>query len=602
MLENLTDEQREAYNLCTENPKPITIIQGKAGTGKSYLVKELLHAFPRAALLTPTNMAASVYGHRAVTLHSFFYGELDDLDEGFQDAPNYQCQHNDRCEEKVLNTNVLIFDEISMVRSDYFEIMNRICQEIRHNPAPFGGIQVIAVGDMYQLPPVVENDEITRYLFNEYGGIYYFNSHVIQNNISQIEFIELQQSQRQKNDSAFVRDLDIVRSGGNLQAIVESLNHINSRICERSKIPDHVITIATSNAEVMRINYERLSLLSGVTKNHPATIMIQKKDGSEYRQFAFEAGRSFADCKTVEIPSSYEANLSYKIGAKVMYTSSNKRAGYINGDYGYIRAIENDAIIVQKAENNGEAEIYESVYHRIIQTHKYRYDMHYDAEHHELKRVTPYVQKTTQFPLKLAYAFTIHKSQGQTYEEVYLDLESPVFASGQLYVALSRAKSLKGLYLTKPVAISDIIVDEQITNFINRFSKQPIIDTLRIPDKLSCPELERLSETFMKEEDQAIRSAATHTIKIANALCGIKAYSYAYLELNKIANILVSFYQIRKERELELQARRDNYRSQCSQDGINEYATFLSELIFTFVLNGDVSKKPIVLDRLPSVK
>lgn len=597
----LTDEQRVAYELCTRNPKPITIIQGKAGTGKSYLVKELLNAFPRAALLTPTNMAASVYGYRATTLHSFFYGELDDLDEGFQNAPNYKCKHSFRCEEKVLNTNVLIFDEISMVRSDYFEMMNRICQEIRHSRAPFGGMQVIAVGDMYQLPPVVENDDITRYLFNEYGGVYYFNSHVIQNNINQIGFIELQHSQRQKNDSAFVRDLDIVRSGGSLQAIVESLDHINSRICHRSEIPAHVITIATSNAEVMRINRERLSQLPGGTREHPATIIIQKKDGKEYRQFAFDAGTSYSDCKAIEIPSSYEANLSYKIGAKVMYTTSNKRAGYINGDYGYIRAFDGDAIIVQKAEQSADGEIFESIYHRIEQTQKYRYDMHYDAEHHVLKRVTPYVQKTTQFPLKLAYAFTIHKSQGQTYEEVYLDLESPVFASGQLYVALSRAKSLKGLYLTKPIALSDIIVDEQITNFINRFSKHPITDTLRIPDELSYPELERLNKTFLMEDDPAIRSAATRAIKIANALCGIQAYTYAYLELNKIANILISYYQISKDYELELQARRADYRNK-TQAEIDEYAAFLSKLILAMVMGGDMNKKTVVLDRLPSVR
>jgi tRNA A37 threonylcarbamoyladenosine biosynthesis protein TsaE len=117
MFKDLTDEQKNAYNLCTQNPKPITIIQGKAGTGKSYLVKELLHAFSRAALLTPTNMAASVYGHRAVTLHSFFYGELDDLDEGYMNAPNYKWKHNE-CTKSLLTflTTLIYQTETTKIR------------------------------------------------------------------------------------------------------------------------------------------------------------------------------------------------------------------------------------------------------------------------------------------------------------------------------------------------------------------------------------------------------------------------------------------------------------------------------------------------------
>ena len=160
---------------------------------------------------------------------------------------------------------------------------------------------------------------------------------------------------------------------------------------------------------------------------------------------------------------------------------------------------------------------------------------------------------------------------------------------------------MKGLYLTKPVALSDIIVDEQITNFINRFSKHPLTDTLRIPDELSHPELERLNKTFLMEDDSAIRSAATRAIKIANALCGIKAYTYAYLELNKIANILIAYYLISKEYELELQARRADYRNK-TQAEIDEYAAFLSKLILAMVMGGDMNKKTVVLDRLPSVR
>lgn len=295
----LTAGQRVAYEACVHGTQQITIIQGKAGTGKSYLIKELVAALPGATVLTPTNMAASLREYRGLgvqTLHSFFWGQLDNLDEGYQDPRNYVYQENQYFSDRMRYVRTLIFDEISMVRADYFEMMNVICQGYKRSQAPFGGLRVIIVGDMFQLPPVVEDEEITRYLMREYGGIYYFNSHVIQNNLSSICFCELSESKRQETDPDFVRALDAVRLGGDVDKIVKALKRINSRVVSREQIPESAIAIASSNAEVMRVNREKLAPLPGATFSHPAYISIQRKNGDGYREMNYSPNMEVPDC------------------------------------------------------------------------------------------------------------------------------------------------------------------------------------------------------------------------------------------------------------------------------------------------------------------
>ena len=150
-------EQQRIIDDFLKNPAPITLIQGKAGSGKSYLIRELVSRTHGAVILTPTNMAKSVYAN-AQTLHSFFYGEFDDLENGYQNPHTYSVSRNSYHSyfiNKLRPIRTLIIDEVSMVRADTFEMMNVICQESLNNPEPFGGIKVILVGDMFQLPPIV---------------------------------------------------------------------------------------------------------------------------------------------------------------------------------------------------------------------------------------------------------------------------------------------------------------------------------------------------------------------------------------------------------------------------------------------------------------
>ena len=162
----LNDEQKTIVTDILRRPVPITVIQGKAGTGKSYLIRELAPRLGNTQILCPTNLAKLVY-RSAQTMHSFFVWEFDDLVEGYQNPDGYNALRTRYFYGKSEYVDALIFDEISMVRADTFEMMNKICQVAKRSSAPFGGIRVIIVGDLYQLPPIVEEEAIYEYLMKE---------------------------------------------------------------------------------------------------------------------------------------------------------------------------------------------------------------------------------------------------------------------------------------------------------------------------------------------------------------------------------------------------------------------------------------------------
>ena len=185
-----TSEQQRIIDEFMRNPAPLILIQGKAGTGKSYMIRELASRVPGTVILTPTNMAKSMYAN-AATMHSFFYGEFDDLDEGYQNPSKYnpfRNSYHSYFESKLRGVRTIIIDEISMVRADTFEMMNVICQKTLRSSEPFGGIKVIMVGDLFQLPPIAEDDQTIKYLNAEYGGMYFFNSHVVKENATRLKF------------------------------------------------------------------------------------------------------------------------------------------------------------------------------------------------------------------------------------------------------------------------------------------------------------------------------------------------------------------------------------------------------------------------------
>ena len=534
----LNQEQQAVANAILTSINPITIIQGKAGTGKSYLVKSIIPQLGRVQILCPTNLAKQVYPY-ASTMHSFFYGEFDDLDEGYQNPNEYWSVKSERrFLPKINSVDTFVFDEISMVRVDTFEMMNKICQVARNSSKPFGGIRVIAVGDMMQLPPIIEEEEVYKYLVKEYGGIYFFDSHVIKKEKHNIAYYELKQSERHKGDPEYEKILDRFRTI-NAQNDEHLLDVLNTRIVANNSIPANIPYIASSNAEVHQVNSDNLDLIKGIEHRVRAEITIKEKMSDETLTFEYEDSYNLDTTKYHEIimPSAFDGELLFKVGARVVCTASHnaKRIdGYINGDFGIITGYNGQAIDV-RLDRTGYTV-------KIERLTNYKYLMEYDNVQHELKRQEHYYQRVVQFPIKLAYAFTIHKSQGQTYDSIVLDLRSHIFAPGQLYVALSRAKSLSGLYLTKAIAYSDIIVDHSVSNFLSHFSKQEA-------KTINKEESVLISRVYDNFEMLVANSNTTPTnIVILHTLSSFahsyvkKQYKYAYLEAQKIIEAIFSAY------------------------------------------------------------
>lgn len=556
-IEPTGSSQEQVLDYLKMKPKGITFIHGKAGCGKTYTIRKIVDMVQGCQVLTPTNLAATLYKN-ARTLHSFFYGAFDDLEEGYQNPLNLSAERCDLFAHRIRQIAMLIIDEISMVRADTFEMMNAICQKGMGNTLPFGGIPVVVVGDLFQLPPIVSDEAVLAYLKREYGGIYFFNSHVIQDNLSSVKLFELTKSYRQLNDPEFVRLLDTFRRPLSLEDKVCAVNALNSRVT--SDLPSDAIYVASSNEEVRQVNKKKLDGLPGEIKTLDAEYQILKTDGSDHVSIKHSCLPCSEDIHKIVIPSQYDSPLQFKKGARVMFTKNSKFSGYMNGDFGTVVDFNGTYFTIQSERTSGQVlcpnpnDRYKS-----DQLNEYRYEMEYDNKSHKLVRKKPYIQRTTQYPLKLAYAFTIHKSQGQTYEKVILDLNSHIFAPGQLYVALSRVKSLNGLFLTKAITYSDIITDTSIFDFLNKlrqynYGKDPATVDVADSSAIQIQECERFAECIKENETNAsTKEYLLYILGVFKVLTSYGQFLQAVAELNKMIEQFAVTYQTNDRHPIELE-------------------------------------------------
>jgi ATP-dependent DNA helicase PIF1 len=390
--------------------RPNVFLTGRAGAGKTTLVKSLLRTLgTRAIVVAPTGVAAVQVGGQ--TIHSFFKlpPRLIDRTE----------LHRIRDARVVKAAETIVIDEISMVRSDLLEAIDRSLRAHRQSGAPFGGAQMILVGDPHQLAPVVDA-EARPILEDWFGGPWFFQAEAFAR--STFMLIELKRAMRQA-DPRFLDLLEGVRIASlsrDDQEILESLVDDTDPVAASET---HVVLTPT-NASANAINRARLDAIEGETVHYQAQIEGEFDD------------RSYAA----------DASLALKVGARVMLLRNDAAPGWVNGTVGVIEALEKDAVILRVGRSSARIEP--------ATWEKSRYEA---GPRGGVNRKV--IGTFKQLPLRLGWALTIHKAQGLTLDRVYVDMGRGMFAHGQAYVALSRARTLEGLRLSRPLRRADLIRD-----------------------------------------------------------------------------------------------------------------------------------------------
>lgn len=438
-IESLNEDQRNAYEKLV-NSSDNFFVTGKAGTGKSYLLNTLVnHIGKNYAIVAPTGIAAIQVGGQ--TIHSFF-----SLSPTIQAAYDMNEVHNGLSEKRIAilkNLDLLIIDEISMVRVDLMDMIDAKLKAARGNDRPFGGCRVIAFGDLYQLPPVVEDDiDILKFFSDRYGTVFFFGAPVLSKNPFKI--IELTQIERQKEDDGFKELLNAIREG---EYSSDLLDKLNTRCVDCPKDVE-CITLVTTNSAADSINNQHLSELSSEEHIYHGEV---------------EGNYDLEDLPTNMI-------LRLKEGAQIMMLRNNP-GKWVNGSIGKIVSLDSDIIKV-KIKGSGVFSVDKETWTK----YEYIYD---EKKKHIEKKDVGYFK---QYPIKIAYAITIHKSQGQTLDCAEVDYSSMhAFAAGQTYVALSRCESFSKLYLTVPLTVEDIKVSQEIIDFMKGTFISNNCDDIKIP-------------------------------------------------------------------------------------------------------------------------
>jgi hypothetical protein len=411
----------QIMNLLDSDDQQFIYLTGAAGTGKTTLIEKVVEASSlKKIVVAPTGVAALNIG--GSTINSAFR-------IGFDTFPVIQESNDPRFKKLLKKLELLIIDEISMVRAPMLDAISDSLKVHRNSAKPFGGIHVLACGDLFQLPPVVKDYEINA-IDEKYESVYFFSSKSYKE-IESPSFFELTYSFRQSDDENFYSLLNNIRIGDDLE---ESIKKINSACYNPEFSNESSLIITTRKYRAEQINEEMLNLIEG-----PATAAKSKEYG-ELNENDLPAPRV----------------LRLKQDAKVMFIKNDSEGRWVNGTVGvvtncsdkkrkFIRVQVGDDIFKVKREE----------WNKI----KYVYDEYNDEMDEEV------VSSFKQFPLKLGWAVTIHKAQGLTLESCSIDLGQGAFATGQTYVALSRCKTLNSLNLYQELQIRDALVDSAIKDF-----------------------------------------------------------------------------------------------------------------------------------------
>jgi len=465
---DLNEQFRQALHIMEDTRKSV-FITGRAGTGKSTLLNHFRQTTEKkVAVLAPTGVAA--LNVRGQTIHSFF---------GFK--PNITPERirivrsgDDRNIYRKLDA--IVIDEISMVRADLLDCVDRFLRlNGRRKDRPFGGLQMIFIGDLYQLPPVATGAE--RQIFRSlYESPYFYSAGVFSS--LEMEFVELEKIYRQHDDT-FIRLLNAIRNNSITE---DDLTLLNQRCLPDFEPPpdEFYIYLTTTNALAEEVNDRQLTRLNGTL--YTFTGRIEGEFGREY------------------LPTAVD--LQVKEGAQIMMLNNDAEGRWVNGSIGKILDIlpgrNSEHIVVAELADGG-----------VVEITPYTWEIfRFFAEDGQLK--SEVVGRFRQYPLMLAWAVTIHKSQGKTFDRVIIDIGKGAFAHGQTYVALSRCTTLDGIVLKRPILKKHVLMDYRVLKFLTHFQYKKAEESCPVDDKVelirrAIASKSALEMVYLKPSDEKTR-------------------------------------------------------------------------------------------------
>lgn len=439
-------------------------LTGKAGTGKTTFLKSIVQDSPkRCAVVAPTGVAAINAG--GVTIHSFFQlplcpylPDVKELVTEYQLPEKANTLRRERI-HLLRSLDLLIIDEISMVRADILDAMDYILRRYRRNDKPFGGVQLLMIGDVQQLPPVVKEEE-RKYFDQVYPSAFFFNSKALQ----RLPYITLQlEKVHRQNNPTFVDVLNDIRGGSPTSL---TLNTLNERYNPSFEPPEteRWIRLTTHNMLADSINLHKMEELEGEAKGYDAVI------NGNFPESSYPA----------------EEHLELKVGTQVMFLRNDPQAGYYNGKIGTVTQLE--PTIMVRDEEDREIEVKECKWENV------RF-----ALNEETGEIEGIVEGFfVQIPLRHAWAITIHKSQGLTFDKVIIDAGA-AFSFGQVYVALSRCRSLEGIVLSTRITRNGIFSNDEVNRFEASYTDfDSAVETLEAHKRQQF--VDRLCDAFNLDE------------------------------------------------------------------------------------------------------
>ena len=435
-MENMIDQenkqQLQAYDLIA-NTNSSFFLTGRAGTGKTTFLRNVQKMVDKQFItLAPTGVAAILAG--GDTIHSFFGLPMDVC------TPGTMGKMNEARILTLIHTDTIIIDEVSMVRCDIIDAIDYTMRKTLRSSLPFGGKQVIFVGDMFQLPPVLKKGVESDLMHDLYHAddCFFYKADVIKR--MRMVKIEFQKVYRQE-DEAFLKILESIRLN---KTTPEILMRLNERVCQPTKEDGTVITLASLNRTADDINQKKLAKIEAEEFTYEGTVTGK-----------FEEKRFPVDM-----------TLKLKVGAQVMLTRNDPKKRWVNGTIGTVSKLSKDEIKV--TTDSGVTYVVPN-----CSWESYSYE--YDKEARKMKKEL--MGTFTQYPLRLAWAITVHKSQGMTFDKLYLDLSRGMFAAGQLYVALSRVRSLGGLFLSRCIIPQYAHTSREVLSYASSYNDEKVINS-----------------------------------------------------------------------------------------------------------------------------